>query len=377
MLVAVLWLPGVCGAQGYTYKGPSTYPAAAPAPAPYGTTRPAAPAPTPMKIEEVEALVAPLALYPDSLLAQILMASTYPLEVVQAERWVKANPSLKDNAAELNKLTWDPSVKSLLDFPQVLTMMSEKLDWTVKLGDAFIADQKVVMDAVQKLRGKAYSQGNLKDSNEQKVKVEVTAATATQPSAQVIVVESAQPNVVYVPSYNPTVVYGGWPYPAYPPVYYPPSYVAGTALVSFGVGMAVGAAWGHAWGGCNWGHSEVDVDINRNTNFNSNIDREAFRSEQNERQTNRQGNQDARQGSRDSRQGNRQAGGGAGVPGLAVQAPSSTIHRTGRGWRIEMPEQRRNFAGRGRASRCRRRGNRTADAPKRDVPPPTATAGDS
>src|SRR5689334_22559047 len=141
---------------------PTATPAARPAANPAGATAAApttAPAAAPLKPEELEALAAPIALYPDSLLAQVLMASTYPLEVVQADRWVKANPKLKDSPAELNKQTWDPSVKSLCDFPQVLTMMSEKLDWTVKLGDAFIADQKAIMDAVQRLRNKAYSEG--------------------------------------------------------------------------------------------------------------------------------------------------------------------------------------------------------------------------
>jgi hypothetical protein len=271
----------------------------------------------PLKEEELEQLVAPVALYPDSLLAQVLMASTYPLEVVQAERWVKQNPTLKDSPDALNNLTWDPSVKSLIDFPQVLTMMSEKLDWTVKLGDAFIADQKAIMDAVQRLRGKAYAEGNLKSSNEQTVKVEpAPAADAAQPagaasaSPQVIVVESSSPTTVYVPTYNPAVVYGGWPYPAYPPYYYyPPGYVAGTAMVSFGVGVAVGAAWGHAWGDCDWNGGDVDVDIDQNVNFNGNIDREKYKAERDARQTERQGSQDARQterqGSRDARQADR------------------------------------------------------------------------
>src|SRR3954452_20854104 len=264
-------------------------PAASAAPATANTTRQlynpppstnaystAAPEPQPLKPEEIEQVVAGIALYPDSLIAQILMASTYPLEVVQAERWAKANTSLKDNAlAEaLNKQPWDASVKSLVNFPQVLTMMSEKLDWTQKLGDAFIADQKSVLDAIQRLRGKAQASGNLKTTTEQTVNVQNVAATATQPAAQVIVIESSKPDVVYVPTYNPTVVYGGWPYPSYPPYsYYPPGYVAGTALVSFGVGMAVGAAWGNAWGNCNWGGGDVDIDVNRNTNINNNVDR--------------------------------------------------------------------------------------------------------
>jgi hypothetical protein len=220
------------------------------------------------KQEELDQLVAPIALYPDSLLAQVFMASTYPLEVVQAGRWVKANQNLKGDAltAALEKENWDPSVKSLVNFPQVLDMMNEKLDWTQKLGDAFLAQQKGVMDTVQKLRAKAEAEGNLKTTEQQKVVVEKETKT--------IIIEPANPQVVYVPTYNPTVVYGTWWYPAYPPYYYyPPGYVAGGALFSFGVGVAMGAAWGYAWGGCNWGRGNVDVNINRNTNINNNIDR--------------------------------------------------------------------------------------------------------
>ena len=224
----------------------------------------------PFKPEEFDQLAAPIALYPDSLLAQVLMASTYPVEVVQAERWTNANKTVKGDAlaAELNKKDWDPSVKSLVDFPQVLTMMSEKLEWTTKMGDAFIADQKAVMAAVQRLRAKANKEGNLKDSKELKVTVEQapppTVVVTGQPAEpQVIVIESKNPDVVYVPTYNPAVVYGTWPYPSYPPYppYYPPGYVAAGNLLSFGVGVAVGAAWGHAWGGCNWGGGNVDIDV--------------------------------------------------------------------------------------------------------------------
>ncbi len=126
------------------------------------------------KQEELDQLLAPIALYPDSLLAQILMASTYPLEVVQAGRWIKANQTLKGDAltAALEKENWDPSVKSLVNFPQVLDQMNEKLDWTQKLGDAFLVQQKDVMDTVQKLREKAEAQGNLESSEQQKVIVE-------------------------------------------------------------------------------------------------------------------------------------------------------------------------------------------------------------
>lgn len=220
------------------------------------------------KQEELDQLLAPIALYPDSLLAQILMASTYPLEVVEAARWAKKNEGLKGDAltSALEKEKWDPSIKSLVNFPQVLEMMNEKLDWTQKLGDAFLAQQKDVMDTVQELRQKAQAEGNLKSTQEQKVVVEK--------ETQTIIIEPASPQVVYVPAYNPTVVYGAWPYPSYPPYYYyPPGYAAGAALFSFGMGVAIGAAWGYAWGGCNWRGGDVDINVNRNTNINNNIDR--------------------------------------------------------------------------------------------------------
>ena len=219
------------------------------------------------KPEEIDALVAPIALYPDSLLSQIFMASTYPLEIVEASRWAKQNQNLKGDALAqaLEKQDWDPSVRSLVNFPDVLSNMSEKLDWTQKLGDAFLSQQKEVMDAVQRLRAKAQAAGNLQTTEQQKVIVE----------EKVIKIEPASPQVVYVPTYNPTVVYGAWPYPAYPPYpWYPPGYAFGRSMLAFGTGVALGAAWGYAWGGANWGRGEVDVDINRNTNFNTNINRE-------------------------------------------------------------------------------------------------------
>jgi hypothetical protein len=229
---------------------------------------------TVFKPEEIEQLVAPIALYPDSLVSQILMASTYPLEVVEAARWAKANTSLKGDAlaTALEKQTWDPSVKSLVNFPQVLDMMNQKLDFTQRLGDAFLAQQKDVLDAIQRLRAKAQAQGTLKTTKEQTVIVEQPAAQTT-----VIKIEPTNPQVVYVPTYNPTVVYGTWPYPTYPPyAYYPPGSVAATAAFSFTAGVALGAAWGYAWGGCNWHGGDVDIDINRNTNFNSNINRQRY-----------------------------------------------------------------------------------------------------
>ena len=197
------------------------------------------------KPEELEALVAPIALYPDALLAQVLMASTYPLEIVEAARWSKAHPELKGDAlqAEAQKQSWDPSVKSLAAFPTVLQMMSDKLDMTQKLGDAFLAQQKDVMDAVQRLRAKALAAGNLKSGKE------LTYTSQKDGDQTIIIIESTQPDVVYVPAYSP-VVYGPWPYPMYPPYYYPPppGYAPGGIFFGFTVGIIIGGGWAHpAW----------------------------------------------------------------------------------------------------------------------------------
>ncbi len=218
---------------------------------------------------ELEQLLAPIALYPDALLVQILMASTYPLEIVEAARWSKANQNLKGNSltASLEKQNWDPSVKSLVNFPSVLSMMNDKLEWTRKLGDAFLAYEKDVMETVQKLRAKAQAQGTLKTTSEQRVVVQEKA----------IVIEPVSPQVIYVPAYNPVIVYGVWPYPAYPPYpVYPPGYVAGVSAFSFMAGVAVGAAWGYAWGNCNWGHNNVNVNVYQNNSINNNINRNNY-----------------------------------------------------------------------------------------------------
>ncbi len=219
----------------------------------------------PMSTEQLQQLAAPIALYPDSLLAQILMASTYPLEIVEAARWVKANPGLESKALEsaMQKQSWDPSVKSLTAFPQVLDMMNDKLTWTTQLGNAFLANQKGVMDAVQVLRKKAKEEGNLKTNKQQEVAVQQGSGGD---QADVIVITPADPQIVYVPTYNPTVVYGTWAYPAYPPYYwYPPGYVATRSAISFGAGLVVGAA---LWGNCNWGRSNVNINVNRYNSFN-------------------------------------------------------------------------------------------------------------
>jgi len=216
--------------------------------------------------EEIDQVVAPIALYPDSLLAQVLAASTYPLEIVQAARFIQQNKDLKGEklmAAAKDK-EWEPSVKAMLEFPEVLLMMSEKLEWTEKLGNAFLSQQKDVMASVQRLRKKAQESGNLKTTKEQKVIVDE--------QTKVIVIQPASPEVVYVPTYNATVVYGVWAYPAYPPPpVYPYGYAAATAAFSFAAGVAVGAAWsGHGGWGCGWGNNEVNVNVSKQNNFTKN-----------------------------------------------------------------------------------------------------------
>jgi hypothetical protein len=224
-----------------------------------------------LKAEELDQLVAPIALYPDTLLAEVLMASTYPLEVVQADRWATENKALKGDAlkAAVDKQSWDDSVKSLAATPSVLAMMSTKLDWTQKLGDAVLAQQPDVMDAVQRLRTKAQANNKLTSTKEQKVSV------TQQDNKQVIVIEPTVPDTVYVPYYDPAVVYGDWAYSEYPPYYFPPplGYVPGAILatgIAFGAGYAVGrwASGGNYWGGgVNWGGNNINV--NRPVNINN------------------------------------------------------------------------------------------------------------
>src|SRR5436309_15888023 len=198
--------------------------------------------------DQLDSLVAPIALYSDQLLAQTLAASTYPLEIIQLQQWMAQNKNLKGKALgdAVAKQPWDPSVQGLVEFPDVVQRMAGNIQWTTDLGNAFLAQQSDVMDAVQRMRTKAQGTGNLKTSAHQ------TEETKTvEGGKQVIVVEQANPEVVYVPSYDPAVVYGPPPaeYPYYPYTY--PGYVPGTAL-AWGAGIALGAAaWG-AWGG-HWG----------------------------------------------------------------------------------------------------------------------------
>ncbi len=225
--------------------------------------------------EQLDQILASVALYPDDVLSQVLMAATYPLEIVQAQRWAQENKNLQGDAlaVALEKQSWDPSVKSLVNFPQVLQMMSEELDWTVMLGDAVLAQQDEVMATIQKLRVKAQDAGNLASTSQQ------TVTSDTSGETTVIVIESTEPEVVYVPVYDPSDVYGPWWYPSYPPYYwYPPTYTPRPGLW-FSAGVAVGAAWGYAWGDCNWRHGDIDIDIDRNLRVNHHIDRNRYRAD--------------------------------------------------------------------------------------------------
>ena len=194
--------------------------------------------------DQLDSLVAPIALYPDPLLAQVLAASSYPLEIIQLQQWLDKNKSLKDKALAdaVAKQPWDPSVQALAALPDVVKRLADDIAWTTDLGNAFLAQQTGVMDAVQRMRKKAKDKGNLKTTEQQKVETQVIE------SKQVIVIEQANPQVIYVPTYDPVVVYGPPIYP-YPPIYYPPAwyYPAGVAI-SFGVGMAMGAFLGGGLG---------------------------------------------------------------------------------------------------------------------------------
>lgn len=222
------------------------------------------------RTEQIDQFVAPVALYPDALLSQILMASTYPADVGEAAAWSKANPKASGDAAvkQVNNKPWDPSVQSLVAFPQVLAQMGAHPDWVQNIGDAFLAQPDDVMKSVQRLRAQAQKAGNLKTTEQQTVIVKETA-----PQTTVIEIEPADPQVVYVPSYNPTVVYGTWAYPSYPPTYWPPPpgyyHPVATGLaagLAFGTGVAIVNS---LWGDCNWGGGDVDIDVNRYNNINN------------------------------------------------------------------------------------------------------------
>jgi hypothetical protein len=203
--------------------------------------------------EELDRLLAPMALYPDTLLSQVLMASTYPLEVVEADRWLKKNQSLTGDSLDtaLQEKSWDVSVKSLCHFPQVLAMMSDKLDLTNDLGNAFLGQQEQVMNTIQSLRAKAQAQGNLSSTDTQKV--------TSQEGA--IAIEPVTPEVIYVPTYDPCWVYGPWWYPACaPPWFWYPEVVAGAGFF-FGSAIFMGPL--DFWCGFRWHRHEIFVNVNK------------------------------------------------------------------------------------------------------------------
>ncbi|HEY4900827.1 MAG TPA: DUF3300 domain-containing protein [Terriglobales bacterium] len=254
--------------------------------------------------DQLYQLVAPIALFPDNLVAMVLAASTYPDQVSAAYQWLQQNSNLKGQqlSEAANQQPWDASVKGLTQFSDVLNQMATNLSWTSALGDAYYNIPQSVMNAVQVMRQRAYQAGNLKSSQQQNVTVqnqapgtappptpsEAPEVTVVQPPPQTIIIQPAQPEVVYVPTYNPTVVYGA-PVPVYPG--YSTGAMVATSLLSFGVGIAVGAAisggggccgWGYNSWGCGWNNSTVvynhntyistsNTFVNRNNYYNRNV----------------------------------------------------------------------------------------------------------
>ena len=218
--------------------------------------------------DQLDSLVAPIALYPDPLLAQTLAASTYPLEIIQLQQWLAKNPGLKGKALAdaVEKEPWDPSIQALAALPEVVKRLADDIQWTTDLGNAFLAQESDVMEAVQRMRKKAEDAGHLKSTEQQKVETKVIE------NKSVVVIEPANPEVIYVPSYDPMVVWGAPLYP-YPPIYYPPpGYYAAGLAISFGVGMMMGAFWSGGWGwGCGWGNNNININNNNNFVRNGNI----------------------------------------------------------------------------------------------------------
>ncbi|MGH8687591.1 MAG: DUF3300 domain-containing protein [Burkholderiales bacterium] len=204
---------------------------------------------------ELDQMLAPVALYPDQLLSQVLMASTYPLEIVEAARWSRAHPDLKGDEAVRSAANedWDPSVKSLLAFPDLLGRMDDKVEWTRQLGDAFLGQESQVMDTVQQLRQRAQANGDLRSDERQRV----------TDDGGTIAIAPTNPQVVYVPYYDPTVVYGSWWWPAYPPVYWGPWPGYAVAYPGFWWGVGIGVSAGFFFGSVSWhSHSVVVVHSN-------------------------------------------------------------------------------------------------------------------
>ena len=286
------------------------------------------PAPGEATPEELEELVSPIALYPDLLVARILVASTFPTQIVEAHRWLEQNPNLKGDqfAKAVNEKPWDPSVRSLSQFRDVIKTMNDSLAWTSELGEAYYNQPDDVMDAIQRLRNRAVKAGTLKDTPQQKVETKAAAPEATEGGApesgatqqQTVVIEPAQQNTVYVPQYDPTTAYGA-------PVAAPAGYAApaagytgtemlATGLLSFGAGMGLMALinegdddWDCGWGGGGGGNT-----VNYNKNVYANRGNNYAKGKTQARQTSRQTRRDTRQAGRNPRP-TPYAGGGRGA----------------------------------------------------------------
>ncbi|MBI2741103.1 MAG: DUF3300 domain-containing protein [Rhodospirillales bacterium] len=248
---------------------------------------------------ELDQLLAPIALYPDPLLAQILMAATYPLEVIEAAHWSKDNPKLTGDAAlaAVKDKGWDVSVTSLVAFPQVLAMMDSKLEWTQKVGDAMLAQQPDVAASIQRLRAQAQAAGTLKTTPQQTVSSQPPSTGAPDGTPAAIVIQPTNPDTIYVPTYDPNVAYGPWPYASNPPYYYPPASYGWSGPSTrvggfgFGLGFAVGGAffggwhwgggWGGGWGWGGWhgwgrGNSYTTINIDRATYISNTFNRNYY-----------------------------------------------------------------------------------------------------
>ncbi|HET9019019.1 MAG TPA: DUF3300 domain-containing protein [Acetobacteraceae bacterium] len=332
--------------------------------------------------EQLDALLAPIALYPDPLLTQVLMAATYPLQIVEASRWRARNENkdLKgdDLAKALQPLSWDPSVKSLVPFPQVLEMMNQQLEWTQQLGYAVAGQQAGVMDSVQRLRRQAQDAGTLKTTEQQVVKTEAVVDDQGAPTPQqTIVIQPANPQVVYVPTYAPAQVYGTWPYPATPPVYLPPppGYAIGTAFVSglaFATGVAVvGSLWG--WSSPRWGGYGGSINVNTNRYNNITVN--------NANRGNVTGNRWQPPARAPGRTAARPPGGPVGSPARLNGLPANAVGRPN----VKVPAQavnRPNIGGAGATRNAPRPGGATATSRATPSTPstpsratPTRTAG--
>jgi hypothetical protein len=202
--------------------------------------------------EELAQMLGPIALYPDKLLAQVLMASTYPIELIEADRWFKKNPRLQGDSLDraLLEMDWAPSVKAICHFPAILALMSERIAETTNLGNAFLVQEEEIMDLVQELRASAYAQGNLTTTPQQKVIVE----------KETIVIEPASPRVIYVPYYDPYYIFGSWWYPAYPPYYWGPPGIRLGVGISYWPGISFGFSWG-SWSYFDWPRHYVHINI--------------------------------------------------------------------------------------------------------------------